>query len=455
MNSNELFIDDDIPESLSRSEIYFYFEKLKSGDTEAREIIIEHNIRLVLYRVKKLFYNVPYEAKELVSIGLIGLIKSVDTFDTTKKLQFSTYASRCIDNEILMFLKKEKKHSNDKSFDEPLKINKEGIQLSIEDILRDESSNLASDYERKETYLIIRQLVEDLPERDKKIITLNFGFIDDKPLTQREIAKQLNLSQSYVSRLITKILKHIKYQLREQGIIESSFDEIIKAQKDKRDRKLVKNKGDKKMARHLQSIYEYFKNYTKEQVDEMLSKLTDEEKALITLRYGEDLDNPTPSPEWTLEYKNKFYRVLMPKMKKLLSNPEYKKRPRTSRKQESVKQTIIPTKDTKQRQPINADSNNTMVKEDYNKILELLRTPSFTELMSVLSPKEAVIISLKLGYIDGKFFSTESIANFLGIEELEVIETTKKVLLAYKENINQFIDTAIQIATEQPNPLKH
>ena len=466
MDYNELFIEDKLPDPLSQSELYSYFEKMKSGDTKAREIIIKHNIKLVFNQVMKRFYNIPYEKKELVSIGLIGLIKSVDTFDTSKKLQFATYSTRCIDNEILMFLRKGKKYINDDSLDRPLNTDKDGNELSIEDTLSDENSDFVSDYEQKETFIIIRQLVEELPERDKEIITLHFGFINDKPLTQKEIADKLDISQSYVSRLITKILKRIKQQLRERGIVESSSDEIIKTKKEKTFRKLVKEKGNEKMARQLQSIYEYFKNYTREQVDEMLSKLTDEEKKLITLRYGEDLDNPTPSPEWTAEYQNKFYGNLLPKMKRLLSNPEHKRKPRTSKKPTQVKQPIIPTEEikqeqsiisteeTRQKQPTNVDNDSSMSKEDYIKILELLRTPSFGQLMSVLSPKEAIIISLKLGYVDGKYFSTESIASFLEIEELEVIESTKKVLLAYKESINQFIDTAIQVATDQPVLLK-
>ena len=154
-------------------------------------------------------------------------------------------------------------------------------------------------------------------------------------------------------------------------------------------------------------------------------------------------------------------------MKRLLANPEHKRKPRTSRKLKQVKQPIIsteeieqeqpiiPTEEIEQEQPINVGNDSSMSKEDYIKILELLRTPSFGQLISVLTPKEAIIISLKLGYIDGKYFSTESIANFLGIEEQEIRETTKKILLVYKESINQFIDTAIQLTTDQqPNVLK-
>ena len=120
MYYNELFIEDKLPDPLSQSELYSYFEKMKSGDTKAREIIIKHNIKLVFNQVMKRFCNMPYEKKELISIGLIGLIKSVDTFDISKDRKFSSYAVKCIDNEILMFLRREKKYSKEQSLDTPL-----------------------------------------------------------------------------------------------------------------------------------------------------------------------------------------------------------------------------------------------------------------------------------------------------------------------------------------------
>ena len=240
------------------------------------------------------------------------------------------------------------------------------------------------------------------------------------------------------------------------------------------------------MARELQTIYQYFGSYTKEQVDAMLEKLSEEEKALITIRYGKDLNNPVFG-KLNKEQRDKFYGSLIPTMKRLLANPYKERKPRKkvirSLKQEqnqsiikvvdkppvtmvedpivSKTESTIATTEIKEEiketnceyvplsiPSVTQNNNVNMTKDDYLKILELLRTPSFNQMMSVLSLKESVIISLKLGYIDGKYFSTESIAQFLGIEPQEVLDATKKVLLLYKENINQFIDGAIQIVTE-------
>ena len=126
MNSNDLFIEDKLPEPLNSKELNFYFEKMHAGDTKARKVIIEHNIKLVLFQVEKFFNHTPYEPQELVSVGIFGLIKSVDTFDTSKKIQFSSYASKCIHNEILMFIRKCKKHLNDNNFDNVISVDKNG-----------------------------------------------------------------------------------------------------------------------------------------------------------------------------------------------------------------------------------------------------------------------------------------------------------------------------------------
>lgn len=348
MNYSDFFIEGKLPGPLNQKELYSYFEKMRSGDTKAREIIITHNIKLVIHRVKNRFYNTSYEEKELVSTGLVGLIKSVDSFSISRNLQFSTYSTKCIDNEILSFLKKEKKHINTDSLNSLSSTDKDENELSIADTLSDEDSDFISDYISKETSIIIKQIIEELPERDKGIITLYFGFNNALPLTQKEIANELNITQSCVSKAIPKILPYIKKQLKKRGIIESSGDEII----------------------------------TKYNPKEKSVKIKENEKI-------------------KLEQQNKV------------------------------------------------DSNNFNGKEIYAKILELLRTPIFKQLMPALPQKEAIIISLKLSSVP-----TESIANFLGIEESEVREATKKVLLTYKKSINQFIDTTIQVATDQSGLLK-
>ncbi len=227
MYYNNLFIDTNLKEPLEQSKLYDYFEKYKSGILNARKIIIEHNMRLVISIVKTKYRNTLYDEKELVSIGMIGLIKAVDTFDTSRKIKFATYATRCIRNEIGMFIRKGKKYINDESLDETLNIDEKGKKIKIEDKLCDETIDFVSDYEKLETRAIIRRVVDDLPDRERKIIILYFYY----QLTQDEIADEINISQSQVSRLKAKILKKISLQLKEEGIIEREYRGKVKYKK--------------------------------------------------------------------------------------------------------------------------------------------------------------------------------------------------------------------------------
>lgn len=221
---NYLFIehDSELTKTLSQSEIYQYFEEYYSGDMNARNLIIQHNIHFVIYKVLTMFENTPYHKSELISIGLIGLIKSVDTFDISKNFKFTSYAAKCIINEIFKFMRKEKKHVNNNSFDSTIVFDKHGNELKLIDILPAQDSDFVSDYEKKESYRIIREIVESLPNPDKEIIKLYFGFIDDKPFSQMEIADKYGVSQPTISRIITKALKKISIKLKRQEIIEKS-----------------------------------------------------------------------------------------------------------------------------------------------------------------------------------------------------------------------------------------
>lgn len=479
MNNYELFIDGyRLPQPLIKDELDKLIKEACSGSKEARDKLIIHNIRLVLHEVTNRFRNIDYDKKDLVSIGSIGLVKAVNTYDITKEVKFATYAVRCIDNEILMFLRKVKHDKNIDSIDKVLFYGKDGSELKLEDILSDDS-DLVIDHENSETYKIIRQLINQLPDRDKEIIMLHFGFYNDRIYTQKEIADKFHISQSYVSRVITKIVNKLGKQLESVRVTELNIKPKVK----------LKEKTNRKMKK-LQTIYEYFKDYTREQVDEMLIKLSEEERALIILRYGEDLDNPVQL-KLTKEDNYRFYGLLVPKMKRLLANPYgyYGKRGRKTNNlqqksieneiidkqsqetvlateeqasvtsvhetREEVEAELVSKKETKEESIQVAKSDevsNDITKDDCLKMLELLRTPTFTEMMSILIAKESIIISLKLGYVDGKYFSTESIAQFLGIEETEVIEATKKVLLLYKENINSFLDNIIKVVTD---PTEH
>ena len=490
MNTNELFIDaNKLPQPLPKSQVNELLDKVKHGDEDAIKMIIEHNIRLVLYQVNNKFKSVEYDKKDLVSIGNIGLIKAVTTFDKSKNVEFATYATRCIDNEILMFLRKLKKDQKVDSLDKTITHDKEGKELKIEDTISDEN-DIVEDYEKNITYKIIREIVKELPSRDREIIMLHFGFYNNKIHTQKEIADMMSISQSYVSRLITKIVKKLGIQLKKCGVIETTgntnkktvkIDKStlqlsttpimdIQTQKNIESKEIAMEKSiidveersfGKMRGKKLQTIYKYLNEYTREKIDAMLNKLTEEEISLVKLRYGNDLDNPVVSSTWGKEETTKFYGSLIPKMKRLLSNPDGKRKRNVKKTQNISNENTQASIFSKEQQKVEdskpnlSQTTSEIEKDDCLKILELMRTPSFGEMLKSLTPKEAVIICLKLGYVDEKYFTTESIAGFLGIETSEVIETIKKVLLVYKENINQFIDKTVDIATSSSLTFKN
>lgn len=199
MNINEPFLDaHNLPQPLSKEEMYRLVNEFNEGSMEARDKLITHNIRLVIYEVANKFKSVDYDKKDLVSIGNIGLLKAINTYDLKKGIEFATYATKCIDNEILMFLRKLKKDKNVDSLDRVIFQDKDGSELKLGDMVSDDNEQL-------ETYRILREIVKQLPERDKEIIMLYFGFYNGKKYTQKEIANKFNISQSYISRLTTKI----------------------------------------------------------------------------------------------------------------------------------------------------------------------------------------------------------------------------------------------------------
>lgn len=231
MEYSELFIDNNLEEPLDENTLKLYFIKMKNGDLMARDIIITHNIKLVLGRVLKQFENTNYEKSELVSIGIIGLIKGVDTFDIDKGLKFSTYACKCIDNEILMYMRKVKKYVNTRSIDDPLNIDKEGNNFFIEEILSD-GNDLVIECEKKEIIKILNRLINELDDREKEIIMLYFGFYNDKRFTEREIGEKLNISRTYVSKIIKRALNKLSIKLKEHGY-NTKDEEIVNLNKEK------------------------------------------------------------------------------------------------------------------------------------------------------------------------------------------------------------------------------
>ncbi len=357
MYYDNIFIDSELPKTLNEEEFLECVKQVRMGNLEARDKIILHNMRLVLYQVLNKFAHVPYEKEELVSAGMFGLMKAVDTFDITREVKFPTYASRCIDHEIIMFMRKEKRYLNQASLEEPIVNDKNDGEVNLVGTIEDKNSYFVEDIIENELLLAVKKQVDMLEDKDREIVKLYFGFDDNKCYSQREIGTMMNVSQSYISRIIKRVVNAIGNNLEEQELIQRA-----------RKRKSQTN--------FRSSIIE---------ADVNQENVVDEEIELFSKSLSDSL----------------------------LSNGD-----------------------------------NTP-KEEYAKILELLRTPTFTQMVKVVSPREAIILSLELGYVDGKEFSTASIAKLLGIEEDEVRETVKRILPLYKASVNGLACEDINVITDQ------
>lgn len=203
--SNNVF-----PEPLSEEEEKIMIERMLKKDKEARNTLIEHNLRLVAHIVKK-FENKNTSQDDLISIGTIGLIKGIDSYNDTKKTKITTYAARCIENEILMYFRSNKKSQNDVSLNDSIGYDKDGNEINLIDVLKDNSKDLAEVVHTNENIQLLNNYLGLLSKREKEIIVKRYGLLNQKEQTQKEIAKSLNISRSYVSRIekraLTKILK--------------------------------------------------------------------------------------------------------------------------------------------------------------------------------------------------------------------------------------------------------
>lgn len=186
-------------------------KRSNTGDLEARNKLIEHNLRLVVFLAKK-YDNTMYDLEDLVSIGTIGLIKGIKTYKLDKNIKLATYASRCIDNEILMFLRKNKKRRTEISFEDSLSYDSEGNELHLEDILGTEEDIVTKGLEEETEKRLLYQEINKLKERDKNIMIMRYGLFNHKEMTQKEVATVLGISQSYISRIEKKVIGRLKQQ---------------------------------------------------------------------------------------------------------------------------------------------------------------------------------------------------------------------------------------------------
>ncbi|WLV25689.1 RNA polymerase sporulation sigma factor SigE [Aciduricibacillus chroicocephali] len=198
-----------LPPPLDKDEEQVVLAQLAEGDERARSTLIERNLRLVVYIARK-FENTGINIEDLISIGTIGLIKAVNTFKLDKKIKLATYASRCIENEILMYLRRNNKLRSEISFDEPLNVDWDGNELLLSDVLGTDSDIITKDLESSVDKDLLKDALSQLTDREKQIMELRFGLAGEEEKTQKDVADMLGISQSYISRLEKKIIRRLQ-----------------------------------------------------------------------------------------------------------------------------------------------------------------------------------------------------------------------------------------------------
>ena len=201
-----------LPPPFTKEEEEKVMQALRDGDESVREGLIEHNLRLVVYIARK-FENTGVGVEDLISIGTIGLIKAVGTFDAGKKIKLATYASRCIENEILMYLRRHSRTRMEVSLDEPLNVDWDGNELLLSDVMGTDPDLVGRELERETDRALLREAISRLTAREQKIMQMRFGLDGCKERTQREVADELGISQSYISRLEKRIIKRLRGEI--------------------------------------------------------------------------------------------------------------------------------------------------------------------------------------------------------------------------------------------------
>lgn len=204
---------DALPPPLKKDEEMQYIIKCQQGDIEARNVLIEHNLRLVVFLAKK-FDTTGYDLEDLVSIGSLGLIKGIMTYKIDKNIKLATYASRCVTNEILMYIRKNKNRKTEISFEDALNYDAEGNEIHLEDIMGTEPEIVHEELELKLDKALLKREIDKLPERDKSIMVLRYGLNNEEEYTQKEVAEILGISQSYISRIEKKVIRKLRNTMK-------------------------------------------------------------------------------------------------------------------------------------------------------------------------------------------------------------------------------------------------
>lgn len=231
MFEEEVFISESLPEPLSKTELIKYIALSKKGNIEARNKVILHNIKLVINHVLINFSRTPYEMSEMVSVGIEGLIRAIDYYDETRNIEFSTYATKCIHNSILKYIKEKKELDKVLSLNEPLAYITDVRPITLEDVLPDNNSDIVEQYEDRELILFLQKEINELKYPEKQIMLLYFGFYNNKWYLQREIGQMLYMTKANVARILIKNLTEISQKLYRHGFIENKDNKWVLAYK--------------------------------------------------------------------------------------------------------------------------------------------------------------------------------------------------------------------------------
>lgn len=322
MDRKNIFVIE-APKALPEDVQLAYFKRLRKGDLSVREELINHNIKLVIHIVMNKFYNTSYDMDDLVSEGIIGLMNAVDTFDYDITPKFSTYAVKVIENQILMLLRKPDKKNI--SLEETLYTKNEENGLTLGDTLRDKNVDLEEKHLSKDLSQIIIKLIDEIEdERERDIVKQTFGFGCER-VSQSVLAEKYKVRQPTISRILSKSIRIIAYKLERMDLIEIpskqrerlNFDELIELI-EKNKVKINISQVDNKTNKRFRTIYEYFEEFSHEEVDKAVRYLNPKDLKLLHLKYGDKLDNPYSLIDGSSRESITIYAQIVPRVHKIL-----------------------------------------------------------------------------------------------------------------------------------------
>lgn len=470
---------------LSEDEEKALLVKIKQGDMEAREKFIESNLRLVVSVAKKfLGRGVPF--LDLVQEGNLGLMKAIDKFDLSYDVRFSTYAvyrikmfvSRAIadqsrnirvpisrQDELYSYMTKidnlEKKFGMNLSVDEiSMMLGKSVDKIRELESLKNDTVSINAlvgkdnDTELGE-FLSTSESIEDevidsflpeqimellkkskLSEREKDVLLSRFGIGRSHVWQLKELSKKYGVSKAWIGQVELNALEKLRRlkSIEQFSVYMDNPDlalrklEEFRKKPEKRERRKTGKRGSL-----LKSIYEYFDDFSREDVDSVLDDLNEFDKNLVFLRYGEDLDNPVSTTLFGEEETKKFYGALVPRMRKKLYALQEEAKPNNKN---NIKQDVFLT------ESLVTELN----RDEYTKLIQILKKPDVIGVMTGLSMKEKIIVSLRLGYVDGKHFSVDAISDFLGLSNHDIIKTSVEFMTKHSDKVDSILNKAMDFA---------